>query len=134
MTRRRLSRRIPNRATMHASLFTSPAWPLLAQFSGLREELPENVHILTLEALSSSRLLLRLEHLLLEKEDKEVNDKPKPITVNVLFRYSFHTTSPSYGLDKLRGHKREGELTSRLPESLAGWRSVKLFLFPFSKL
>ncbi|KAK8759486.1 hypothetical protein V5799_002882 [Amblyomma americanum] len=80
MTRSRLTRRIPNRATLHASLFTAPAWPLLAQFSGLREELPENVHILTLEALSSSRLLLRLEHLLLEKEDKEANDKPIPIT------------------------------------------------------
>lgn len=46
-------------------------------FSGLREELPDNAHLLTLEALSASRILVRLEHLIV---DGDANDKLVSIT------------------------------------------------------
>ncbi|XP_077531973.1 lysosomal alpha-mannosidase-like isoform X2 [Haemaphysalis longicornis] len=44
-------------------------------FTGLSEELPADVHLLTLEALSNTRVLLRLEHLRTDK------DTTRPTTV-----------------------------------------------------
>ncbi|KAL1425013.1 hypothetical protein MTO96_019592 [Rhipicephalus appendiculatus] len=49
-------------------------------FSGLREELPDNAHLLTLEAVSASRILIRLEHINIDKDDKDANDKLISIT------------------------------------------------------
>lgn len=49
-------------------------------FSGLREELPDNAHLLTLEAVSASRILIRLEHINIDKNDKDANDKLISIT------------------------------------------------------
>lgn len=49
-------------------------------FSGLREQLPDNAHLLTLEAISASQLLIRLEHINIDKDDKDVNDKLISIT------------------------------------------------------
>lgn len=46
-----------------------------ANFTGLHEDLPANAHLLTLEALSSTRILLRLEHL---RSDK---DTTRPVKV-----------------------------------------------------
>ncbi|KAL1440217.1 hypothetical protein MTO96_009525 [Rhipicephalus appendiculatus] len=48
--------------------FAPPQWkPQRETFSGLRSVLPSTVHLLTLEALSPTRVLLRLEHLAVEQ-------------------------------------------------------------------
>ncbi|CAN7993668.1 unnamed protein product, partial [Ixodes hexagonus] len=49
-------------------------------FSGLHHELPPSVHVMTLEALSSTRALLRLEHLYSGAESKEENDVRVSVT------------------------------------------------------
>ncbi|XP_065912001.1 lysosomal alpha-mannosidase-like [Dysidea avara] len=48
--------------------------------SGLRRELPENVHLLTVQLLEKTSLLLRLEHMFAVKEDANLSTS---VTVNV---------------------------------------------------
>ena len=43
------------------------------QVSGLRRELPENVHLLTVQLLEKTSLLLRLEHMFAVKEDTNLS-------------------------------------------------------------
>ncbi|XP_047001000.1 lysosomal alpha-mannosidase-like [Schistocerca americana] len=50
------------------------------QFSGLRQELPQNIKILTLEPWKDNSLLLRLEHILENEEDTNLS---QPATVNL---------------------------------------------------
>ena len=50
------------------------------QVSGLRRELPENVHLLTVQLLEKTSLLLRLEHMFAVKEDANLSTS---VTVNV---------------------------------------------------
>ncbi|KAJ8919646.1 hypothetical protein NQ315_006173, partial [Exocentrus adspersus] len=50
------------------------------QFSGLKQALPDNVQILTLEPWKGFSLLLRLEHILEKDEDNLLS---KPVTVNL---------------------------------------------------
>jgi len=45
----------------------------LKQWSGLKNSLPDNVHLLTLEQWHSGRFLLRLEHFYEKNEDKELS-------------------------------------------------------------
>lgn len=54
--------------------FAAAQWkPRREMFSGLRSVLPTTVHLLTLEALSRTRVLLRLEHLSIEQRAVQVN-------------------------------------------------------------
>ena len=50
------------------------------QVSGLRRELPENVHLLTVQLLEKTSLLLRLENMFAVKEDANLSTS---VTVNV---------------------------------------------------
>lgn len=43
------------------------------QYSGLKESLPINVQVLTLEPWRGQTLLLRLEHIMEENEDSELS-------------------------------------------------------------
>ncbi|NXD32482.1 MA2B1 mannosidase, partial [Spelaeornis formosus] len=52
------------------------------QFSGLRQELPPQVHLLTLARWGPKMLLLRLEHQFALKEDSDRN-LSSPVTLNV---------------------------------------------------
>lgn len=52
------------------------------QFSGLYRELPRSVHLMTLEALSSTRALVRLEHLYSGVDSREENDVRVSVTVS----------------------------------------------------
>ncbi|XP_049857093.1 lysosomal alpha-mannosidase-like [Schistocerca gregaria] len=54
------------------------------QFSGLRQELPQNVKILTLEPWKDTSLLLRLEHMLEKEEDTNLS-QPATINLEALF-------------------------------------------------
>lgn len=54
-----------------------------SQFAGLTQEMPSNVHLLTLEPLTQSTVLLRLEHIFEEQEDSELS---KPATVDLSVR------------------------------------------------
>ncbi|KAM7305717.1 lysosomal alpha-mannosidase [Ixodes scapularis] len=49
-------------------------------FSGLYRELPRSVHLMTLEALSSTRALVRLEHLYSGVDSREENDVRVSVT------------------------------------------------------
>ncbi|KAH6921434.1 hypothetical protein HPB50_000151 [Hyalomma asiaticum] len=55
-------------------VFAPAQWkPHREMFSGLRSLLPSTVHLLTLEALSRTKVLLRLEHLAIEQHAVQVN-------------------------------------------------------------
>ncbi|XP_049791934.1 lysosomal alpha-mannosidase-like [Schistocerca nitens] len=62
------------------TLFADWANSHVSQFSGLSQELPENIQILTLEPWKEGSLLLRLEHILEKGEDTELS---QPATVNL---------------------------------------------------
>ncbi|GAB1293420.1 Lysosomal alpha-mannosidase [Apodemus speciosus] len=64
-----------------SSPYRSQAAPKM-QFSGLRQELPPQVHLLTLARWSSKMLLLRLEHQFAVNEDSNRN-LSSPVTLNV---------------------------------------------------
>ncbi|XP_049513159.1 lysosomal alpha-mannosidase-like [Dermacentor silvarum] len=54
--------------------FAPAQWkPHNEEFSGLRSPLPSTVHLLTLEALSRTKVLLRLEHLAIDQHAVQVN-------------------------------------------------------------
>ncbi|XP_065295621.1 lysosomal alpha-mannosidase-like isoform X2 [Dermacentor albipictus] len=54
--------------------FAPAQWkPYKEEFSGLRSTLPSTVHLLTLEALSRTQVLLRLEHLVIDQHAVQVN-------------------------------------------------------------
>nr|CAI5853429.1 unnamed protein product [Callosobruchus analis] len=61
------------------------------QFSGLKKSLPENVQILTLEPWSGYTFLLRLEHVLENKEDPNLS-QPVVVNLNDIFT-PFHITT-----------------------------------------
>ena len=50
------------------------------QVSGLKRELPANVHLLTVQLLEKTNLLLRLEHMFAANEDANLST---PVTVNI---------------------------------------------------
>ena len=56
----------------------------MLQHSGLARNLPENVHILTLEPWREHELLLRLEHIMEKDEDPELS---KPVIVDLKVNY-----------------------------------------------
>ncbi|XP_034378373.1 lysosomal alpha-mannosidase isoform X1 [Arvicanthis niloticus] len=64
-----------------SSPYNSQAAPKM-QFSGLRQELPPQVHLLTLARWGPKMLLLRLEHQFAVKEDSNRN-LSSPVTVNL---------------------------------------------------
>ncbi|XP_077497603.1 lysosomal alpha-mannosidase-like [Amblyomma americanum] len=54
--------------------FAPAQWkPQVQKFSGLRAPLPSTIHLLTLEALSRTEVLLRLEHLAIDQNAVHVN-------------------------------------------------------------
>ncbi|KDR11229.1 lysosomal alpha-mannosidase isoform X2 [Zootermopsis nevadensis] len=55
------------------------------EFSGLNQELPENVHILTLEPWKAHSFLLRLEHIY-ERNEHPVFSKPATVNLKNLFK------------------------------------------------
>ncbi|NXV39293.1 MA2B1 mannosidase, partial [Rissa tridactyla] len=59
--------------------------PSLRQFSGLRRELPPNVHLLTLTPWEAGTLLLRLEH---QFERGESANGSQPVTIDLLNLFS----------------------------------------------
>uniref|UniRef100_A0A8C3JQ21 Alpha-mannosidase n=1 Tax=Calidris pygmaea TaxID=425635 RepID=A0A8C3JQ21_9CHAR len=59
--------------------------PSLQQFSGLRQELPPNVHLLTLAPWGAGTLLLRLEH---QFERGESANSSQPVTIDLLTLFS----------------------------------------------
>ena len=50
------------------------------QVSGLRRELPANVHLLTVQLLNKTSLLLRLDHMFAAKEDTNLSTS---VTVSI---------------------------------------------------
>ncbi|NXE85545.1 MA2B1 mannosidase, partial [Cochlearius cochlearius] len=62
--------------------------PSLRQFSALRQELPPNVHLLTLTPWGAGALLLRLEH---QFERGESANGSQPVTVDLLNLFSAFT-------------------------------------------
>lgn len=50
------------------------------QISGLKRELPANVHLLTVQLLEKTSLLLRLDHMFAAKEDANLST---PVTVDI---------------------------------------------------
>lgn len=60
------------------------------KFSGLKQDLPENIQILTLEPWKDGSLLLRLEHILEKGEDAELS---QPVTVNLEALFAPFTVS-----------------------------------------
>ncbi|XP_074990259.1 lysosomal alpha-mannosidase isoform X2 [Calonectris borealis] len=62
--------------------------PRVRQFSGLRRELPPNVHLLTLTPWDAGALLLRLEH---QFERGESANGSQPVTVDLLNLFSAFT-------------------------------------------
>lgn len=57
---------------------------MISQFSGITKELPLNVHLLTLEPLDETTLLIRLEHIFEKNEDIEYS---QPVTIQLTVRY-----------------------------------------------
>lgn len=53
---------------------------LLWQLGGLKLDLPENVHLLTVQLLGKTSLLLRLEHMFAAKEDANLSTA---VTINI---------------------------------------------------
>ena len=59
---------------------------LLWQLGGLKLDLPENVHLLTVQLLGKTSLLLRLEHMFAVKEDASLSTA---VTINIkVFLYN----------------------------------------------
>ena len=57
---------------------------VLLQYKGLQSELPRNVHMLTLQYLTQTEILLRLEHQYEAQEDKILSE---PVTINIEVYY-----------------------------------------------
>lgn len=53
---------------------------VFTQVSGLKRELPANVHLLTVQLLNKTSLLLRLDHMFAAKEDANLSTS---VTVNI---------------------------------------------------
>ena len=53
---------------------------MFTQVSGLKRELPANVHLLTVQLLNKTSLLLRLDHMFAAKEDANLSTS---VTVNI---------------------------------------------------
>ncbi len=59
---------------------------ILLQFSGLKQALPNNLHLLTLEQWDNSTTLVRLDHTFQNGEDAAMS---QPATVNLQVRVQF---------------------------------------------
>ena len=58
---------------MHRESFSNAMVMVCLQWSGLKRELPANVHLLTLEEFSADSYLLRLEHFYEKGEDAKLS-------------------------------------------------------------
>lgn len=80
------TRRDPPSVTGSRLAFTQEATSLAdrIRFVGLNQELPKNIHIMTLEPWTDDRLLLRLEHIFEVNEDAS-HSRPTQISLRNLF-------------------------------------------------
>lgn len=93
--------------------------PPLPQFSGLRRELPPNVHLLTLARWGPEMLLLRLEHQFALGEDM-VGNLSSPVTLDLRVRRA------EVGRKRERSQRRErGNLAWTLPRSAPPTRCLQ---------
>lgn len=82
---------------------SAPPAPFLPQFSGLRRELPPNVHLLTLARWGPQMLLLRLEHQVALGEDLDGN-LSSPVTLDLRVRRAEVGRKPERSRRRERGN------------------------------